>query len=287
VPLLLQPWYWLRTWVMAALPSWLPSLRNEKAEVTLDPYHLTASESFLGMDFPTRSVFYSIEAMALGQVLRTLFVVYCSASEEGLQRATRSPRSLAQDIEFHSGPGEAVQCLKLPECCGEDEDSEEKPFDPLGELQAVRHVQPTLGFTVAKETFVFFADTITDLKQIHDLLLHGDLLLSGVLLFTWVAAQVVQTFRRDYRDLCEEMMESKRNRVKTERYLDIMAWEKGFEGCLSLMLNVYAVRYCIQKPDSCVSGIVGVLLSLYSFSNYLLDQLVHQTYYVNHERLQH
>jgi len=152
-----------------------------------------------------------------------------------------------------------------------DTSSEEENAPPL---VIVRCVQPVSGISLYKEVFFFCMDIITDLKQLHDLYIAGHHIFGAIMLFIFSGSLTLQLLRCHWCELFRQTKKTLEQKVKTDEYLDILQWEKGFESHLALMLTAYSLRFSMTGADSILTGYVGMLLSLYNFSSYVFQRAV-------------
>merc|ERR1719350_752757 len=141
-------------------------------------------------------------------------------------------------------------------------------------LVIVRHVQPVSRICLYKEVFFFCMDIVTDLKQLHDLYIAGRHIFGAIMLFIFSGSLTTQLLRCHWCQLFKQTKNTIKQKVKTDEYMNILQWEKGFESHLALMLTAYSLRFSMTGADSILTGYVGMLLSLYNFSSYVFQRAV-------------
>jgi len=131
-----------------------------------------------------------------------------------------------------------------------------------------RNVKPFSKISIWKEVILYFIDMFLDLAQIHNLYWNKCHAFGGAMLFLFTWVLTVQLVNRDLCTLSREMHEIARHGVKTEAYMRIMRWEKGFESALGLSFNAYAIHFSVTTAGSLVTSFAGMFFSIHAFAIY-------------------
>lgn len=162
----------------------------------------------------------------------------------------------------------------LGEVSAEGHETESRSPVNVPRLVIQRYVKPVSWKSLRIEVFFFSSDIITDLKQLLDLCIAGRHILGGIMLFIFTGSLWVQLLRCDWCHLRTQMEESASRKVKTDRYLRILHWEKSFESHLALLLSAYSLRFSMTRADAIITGYIGLFFSLHNFSNFIFERLL-------------
>lgn len=135
----------------------------------------------------------------------------------------------------------------------------------------IRHVKPVGWFDLRKTMFLVFLDMFTDALQIYNFYQNGDHIFGGVLLGVYVASLWMQLSTREIFSLWASAKQSIENGYKSDLFLSIADREAGFEGYMSLALSCFALHWQIRGVDSCATGLLSIMVSIYGIAGYIYN----------------
>merc|ERR1712176_473240 len=69
--------------------------------------------------------------------------------------------------------------------------------------------------------------------------------------------------------ITKEVRETLRTGIPTNRLIDLMAREKGFEGTCTLCINIYSVPFAFWNPTAFFTGSFFLMLSSWTLAGHL------------------
>lgn len=72
--------------------------------------------------------------------------------------------------------------------------------------------------------------------------------------------------------MIKEVGEIDRHGMKTETYMRIMRWEKGFESFFKLMFTAYAIHFSITNTTNLLTSFAGLFFSVWGFALYIFQK---------------
>jgi len=300
VPWLFQLWYWMRARAMKALQFEHGTVRNIRwmfgnirCGDILDPYNLADIEHHIH----TRTLYCCFEPL-----VGYLSAIWCILSlylwiknrrvdthmvQPDLQALAEMTQSLAQ----HKQKKKLTELTGVEGVLGKFQrrllEAEKRltrgqtsashftmkaSSDDVDETRFVREVRSCSTYSIRMDWLWYGIGMIFDLLQIVNLYWNIHPQFGGVMLFLFIWVLTVQFVRGDIRALIKKEEEIYQHGMKTETYMRIMRWEKGFESSFKLMFTAYYIHFSITEWFSLLTGFAGLFFSIWAFATYMFQK---------------